>query len=105
MQAPGDANITASKNVVSILSGFFTSDTDYELICSATSSDGRTGTVRKLYTSKPFKFDFEFKINPYQGLSVDTVFHLWVDKKPGSLMDCEFGYISDRGEVRINTGE
>jgi hypothetical protein len=36
---------------------------------------------------------------------VDTVFHLWVDKKPDSLMDCEFGYENDRGEVRIDENQ
>ena len=101
--ATSEANgaVRFAKNRIEVSAGFFDSDTDYTVQCKA-AVDGRTGVVQRRYTTKPFKFDFKFGVNPYQGVLVDTVFHLWVDKTPESLMDCEFGYENDRGEVRID---
>lgn len=87
-----------------VSAGFFSPDTDYTVQCSAT-GEGRDGFVTRRFTTKPYKFDFKFNINPFQGVQVDTVFHLWVDKTPESLMDCEFGYENDRGEVRIDKNQ
>ena len=63
---------------------------------------GLKGQVKRTFTTTPYKFDFEFDVSPYQGVAIDTVFQMWVKKSQDSLMDCQFGYENDLGELRID---
>lgn len=67
------------------------------------SFNGIEGFVTRRFTTKPYKFNFKFKINRLQGN--DNAFHLEIEKTIQSLADCEFGYENDRGEVRVDSSQ
>jgi hypothetical protein len=93
-------------NSVKVISMFFEDATNYTVTCKAQTDDGRLkGTAVRQFTTTAYLFDFDFKINPYQGMTIDTVFHMWVDKRSNSLMDCQFGYENNRGELRIDVNQ
>lgn len=93
-------------NSVKVISKYFEDAKNYTVTCRAQTDDGKLkGTAVRKFTTAAYLFDFDFKINSYQGMTIDTVFHIWVDKKPDSLMDCQFGYENDRGELRIDANQ
>jgi len=96
-------------NTFIVDSYFFEDEINYTVTCKAQTSDGSLkGTAVRQFTTKAYLFDFEFGIDPADAISIDlnTVVHMWVNKKPNSLMDCQFGYLYNYDDqVRIDVNQ
>jgi hypothetical protein len=58
-----DENITVTANGFIVYAAFFKPETDYTVTYQI--SGQRFGSISKKYTTKSFKFGFQFGVNPY----------------------------------------